>query len=402
MSVFKARYAGKCSKCSQPVAVGQYITWQRGRKGVVYHANCDQPDAVPETPTAKTPMEAIEAAVDASNYVVEHTQPEKPSGNGHSDMAATMAQFLAPYIKATLNPEQVESIARQVVNENSFDKEAIEKMVREAANKIPKPITVKVESAPDKVKDVENPHKLFTLLLYLVGKRHHVYLHGAPGSGKSTATRMAAESLDWQYGYISLNPQTPESRLIGYLDANGNYRETVFAKLYREGGIFCIDELDNAAPALLTTLNSCLENGHAAFPNGMVKRHDNFVVVATGNTCGHGANYLFPERRPFDAAFSERFTFLAWEYDENMETIAAQAINNSSKANSWIRWVQKIRTIAATKKLRVVISPRASLKGVEYLKDDVLKPQDIADMLIWKGCEESTKTQLLGEAPIPR
>ena len=193
-------------------------------------------------------------------------------------------------------------------------------------------------------------------LLYLLSKRHHVYLYGGPGGGKSTAAKQAADALGIQFGYISLNPQTPDSRLMGYMDATGNYRETLFHKLYRDGGVFCIDEMDNASASLLTTLNSCLENGHGAFPNGMIPRHENFVVVATGNTAGRGANPQFPDRRPFDCAFSERFTFIEWDYDQQLEEAITMAIN--PKATDWLKWIRNVRTYAKQNHPKLIVSPR--------------------------------------------
>jgi cobaltochelatase CobS len=188
-------------------------------------------------------------------------------------------------------------------------------------------------------------HQLQEDLLMLISLGENVYLWGAPGSGKSTAAKKCAEALNLRWGYIALNPQTPESRLIGYMDAKGSYVRSLFRDVYENGGVFCIDEMDNASAGLVTTLNSGLENGHMAFPDDVIARHQDFVLVATGNTNGKGGNAMFPERRPFDAAFSERFVFLRWEYDENLEHALTMAHNPN--ASGWLMWVRQVRDYCA-------------------------------------------------------
>lgn len=52
---FPSRFANKCHACKGEVQAGQYISWSRRERGKVYHADCENPDAVPtETRTTKT------------------------------------------------------------------------------------------------------------------------------------------------------------------------------------------------------------------------------------------------------------------------------------------------------------------------------------------------------------
>lgn len=268
--------------------------------------------------------------------------------------------------------------------------------VREIATPV---ITVEIREAEQIQRTLTGTHEKFPSLLYLISKGHHVYLWGPPGSGKSTAAHQCAQALERGWGYISLNPQTPESRLLGFIDAGGTYRPTPFYKAYTEGGVFCIDEVDNASPALVTTLNSLLENGNGAFPNGVYPRHKNFVLVATGNTAGRGANILFPDRRPFDGAFAERFTFLQWGYDEALEKSVTLAIN--PRAEKWLKWVREVRDYCHKNEISLIVSPRASFKGADYLKEKALAVADIAESLIFKGLEESSREAILKNCPLP-
>jgi len=243
-------------------------------------------------------------------------------------------------------------------------------------------------------------HKSFETLLKLLAMRENVYLYGAPGSGKSTAACLAAEALGRSYGYSSLNPQSVESRLIGYMDATGNYRASEFHRIYVAGGVYCLDELDNASPSLLTTLNSLLENGHGSFPNGTHTRHGDFSMVGTGNTLGDGADMDFPDRRVFDSAFKERFIYLEWDYDLDMERAIMASINNSKAMKTAYEWMLKLRVERVSQGIRrVVISPRAVFKTATLLGNGFTL-ESIMDMVIFKGNMEA-KEKLLRVCPVP-
>lgn len=382
----KARFGGgKCSVCGNRIEKDQDITWpRRGVKGQIRHVLCNSP--VLDGPVQKTDETIIETP-ETETEQPENMKPNKPDNPSNDELGRKLAAAVQPYLNIP-TPKQ------------ELDKHAVQKLIDAALAGIQLPLTIEVKNTDtQEVKTISGAHSQMPKLLYLLSKRHHAYLYGPPGSGKSTAAKQAADGLGVEYGYISLNPQTPDSRLMGFIDANGTYRETVFYRLYRDGGVFCIDEVDNAAPSLLTTLNSCLENGHAAFPCGMVAKHKDFVLVATGNTNGRGANPMFPERRPFDAAFGERFTFLFWDYDTGLEKAVTLAINPD--AGDWFNWIQAARKHCITAFPRVLISPRASFKGADYLKDSNWKPAEIAETLIFKGLEAYTVAAILRAVPLP-
>ena len=355
---FKARYAGHCVKCGKSIEVGQEISWFRKTRGA-YHIDCENPAATSFQP---------------------EPEASKTSDSATPDALQVLAKAIEPFIATqTVNQQQVQEIIDQALA---------------GFNPV---ITLEYKRESGEVKQIQGAHANMPMLMYLVSKRHHSYLYGPPGSGKSTAAKQVADCLGLAYGYISLNPQTPDSRLLGYMDATGNYRSTPFQNLYQNGGVFCIDEVDNASPSLLTTLNSGLENGHMAFPQSLVARHKDFVLIATGNTCGKGANPMFPDRRPFDAAFAERFTFVEWGYDTSLEQAITLAIN--PKAKNWLKWVVGVREFCKDKYPRVLVTPRASFKGAAYLLDSGFSSEQIADMVIFKGLDPATRSAILSANP---
>lgn len=244
---------------------------------------------------------------------------------------------------------------------------------------------------------VDTPHFKLEKLLSLIGAGQDVYMHGGAGTGKSTAAHQCATALTRSFAYTSLCPQSSETLLFGFNHAGGGYVETDFYRSYRDGGVFCLDEMDNGSAALLNKLNSLLENGHGSFPCGMVARHKDFVLVATGNTNGNGASLEFPDRRAFDPAFKERFAFLEWPLDEKQERLIALSIN-PEKAIDWLDTVKSIRKAVVKLNIeRVLVTPRATFKGLRLINAG-FEEAEILDMVIFKGCGTDAVKQIKEEA----
>jgi len=319
--------------------------------------------------------------------------------NGHvtptssvSDAFSALASALAPMIESKIAAKVDESTVNGLIDEK-FGRynAAFEDLIDSRIAKIPaRQIEIRNVDTGNVVK-LDAQHAKFDDLVFYVSQRDHVYLHGPAGSGKSTAAKNAATACGLRYGYIALNVGTFDSKLFGYQDANGTYHSTQFRDLFENGGLFCIDEMDNASGNLLTTINGALENGHCAFPDGLVAHHPDFVCVGTGNTTGRGANRNYSDRRPFDAAFADRFTFIEWSYDETLERDVALAINaNSAKL---VTKIQAMRAYCATNFPQVLVTPRATFKAVRYVKAG-RSIDDVLEAVIFKGLESSQVNQI--------
>ena len=106
--------------------------------------------------------------------------------------------------------------------------------------------------------------------------------------------------------------------------------------------MFLCDEMDAGNANVLATLNALLSQPIAAFPDGMIPRHDAFVFIAAGNTTGAGADMKFVGRNQLDGATLDRFVFVFWEIDEDFELFVA-----GEDQQEWTRYVQKCRRAAA-------------------------------------------------------
>lgn len=215
-------------------------------------------------------------------------------------------------------------------------------------------------------------HAEFGNVLKAVSAGVHVYLVGAAGTGKSTIAENVAKALSVPFASKSVTAQTSEASLVGFVDAHGKTVRTPFRDVFENGGVFLLDEVDNGNPNVLNVLNSALANGVMAFPDGMVKRHENFVGMASANTFGNGATAEYVGRNPIDAAFLDRFAMVAIDLDETLEQTMLDAVGlDASIARMWLTAVRRSRENVAKYGLRVIVSPRATIDGARLIKAGV-------------------------------
>ena len=236
--------------------------------------------------------------------------------------------------------------------------------------------SIKINDEPAHVIDGRT-HKLLPTLVKRVKRGSHLWLAGPAGSGKTTAAIQVAETLGRQYQVISCGPATDQYDLFGYTTPDGRYVPGLARKMYEEGGILMLDEIDNTQPSVLTSMNNALSGCEATFPDGTVKRHEDFVCIAGANTFGRGADRLYCGRNQIDAASIDRFGFISFDYDEEAELEWA-----GSDQRSWVQYVQALRQAAMERRMQVVISPRASIFGARDLRDGD-HWDETADCWIW-------------------
>ena len=257
-------------------------------------------------------------------------------------------------------------------------------------------------------------HEYFPALLRIIAARRNAWLCGPAGSGKTTSAHEVAQALGLKFFAKSVGPQVTESSLLGYQDANGNTVRTQLREAFEHGGVFLLDEVDAASPAVLVVINALLANGHASFPDGVIDRHPDFVLVAGANTLGLGADRQYVGRQQIDAATLDRFVVLDWPYDPRIEAAAAgvpQAAVAKAASPSpylfepeagcearcflYVQEVVALRNAVATfgKSVRVIISPRASIHGTSLIRQG-FGVEDTLNLCVWKGLDTDTRKKI--------
>ena len=283
-----------------------------------------------------------------------------------------------------------------------IDEDAVRRIVRE---EIPAPPTIRIEIPGRPEVEMSRQHERFPLLLQTLAVGLNVLLVGPAGTGKTTAARKAAEALGLGFSCLSVGPQTSKSDLLGFVDAGGTYRESMFVSAYRDGGVFLLDEIDAGNAGVLTVLNAALAGDVMATPIGMVSRSPRFLTVAGANTYGQGASRQYVGRHQLDAATLDRFAVLDWPVDEGLEAamvgLPAPALaldlgrGGLIDAAAWLGRVRSVRASVEKEQVRAVVSPRATQAGVALLAAGVGRYWT-EEMVLWRGMPADARTRVEG------
>jgi len=164
-------------------------------------------------------------------------------------------------------------------------------------------------------------HAQFERICKYLMKGHAIYLHGPSGTGKSFVAKQIANVFGLTFYLI--NSVTQEHKITGYSDAAGVFHSTQFTEAFTKGGVLLIDEIDASVPEVLMILNEALANGRICVDGKLLEAHPDFKCITAGNTLGGGASETngveYTARYPLDPASLDRFKFIYFDYDRNIE-----------------------------------------------------------------------------------
>lgn len=260
------------------------------------------------------------------------------------------------------------------------DKAVVDGSVELRIPEVKKPEPIKKEE-PKEEDNKEVKHSKFDMIKACIENDIPVYLAGPAGSGKN----YTLEQISWELGleFYFTNSVQQEYKLTGFIDAGGVYHETEFYKAFKNGGIFFLDEMDASIPEVLVLLNAAIANRYFEFPNGKIKAHKNFRVVAAGNTVGSGADEMYTGRLVLDQATLDRFAIIDFGYDRNIEMHIAKG------NKELVDFVEAIRTEAETNGIRATFSYRC-IGMVTKLEKTGLELKNILAIAVFKGMEKDT------------
>ena len=281
-------------------------------------------------------------------------------------------------------------------------KEKLDSFIKQNYGPLPKKIEVNVPSISSK--QMEGIfHNKFEHILKLVTANIPTLLIGPAGSGKNHTLEQVSEALDLDF-YFS-NAITQEFKLTGFIDANGLYHETQFYKAFKNGGLFFLDEIDASIPEVLIILNSAIANRYFDFPTGRVKAHEDFRVVAAGNTMGTGADALYVGRSQLDAATIDRFAQVEFNYDSEVEEQLASNtdlydfIKSARKAltNNSMQYTVSMRSIINASKIDGVVEDTFAVKGIILKTIPIDELRMIVDDLPYNNRYTKATLELIGQ-----
>ena len=209
------------------------------------------------------------------------------------------------------------------------------------------------------------------------GQRLNIFLVGPTGTGKSYACRQLAKLLDLPFYFQS---QASESfDLVGYERVNGVQKITPFVEAFRSGGICLLDECDRYDAKASTALNSALANGEITLDNGeVIKRHPDFICVASGNTFGFGGSADFTAAEKMDLSTISRFPVrLDWHIHAETENLIAKAFAaDAAIAAAWLAECRAVREAMDRQGLPYLADQRCVEAGANLLAAG-MAPSDV-------------------------
>ena len=352
----ESTYDGECCNCGREYEAGQEIfyhaTAQRGKRS--YCVPCGEPLAGMETTSTPTldelrldelqRLKAKLAAMEADKDQ-EAPKPTVSTTQASDPLAVAIAKAIEPMIQGKL------------------DKAEVIRLIKENTKTPAHTIVVKRPDMP--AIDLGRQHRQFEELMLCCnartkdGQRLNVWLVGAAGTGKTSAAANVAKALGLKFfAYGSL---TDTIKLFGYISpGTGQYVRTPFREGWEHGGVIILDDFDGSDQVAALEMNAPLANGHYTFPDGVVARHEDCVIILTANTFGTGATNDYVGRVRQDAAFLDRFVTLEWGIDEELE-------RDTCANQPWVEYVQRVRANVRAKGLKVLVTPRATYYGESLL-----------------------------------
>ncbi len=232
-------------------------------------------------------------------------------------------------------------------------------------------------------------HEKLPLVLQHLTTNEPVFLTGPAGSGKTKIAEDCAKSLNKDFGMISVCAQTTKSDFLGYFDAMGKYVSTIFRQIYQNGGLFLIDEIDAGNPNVLAVLNGAIGGSQYAFPDAVISKHEDFIIITTANTLGKGS-VEYVGRNQLDAATLDRFNFIHIDYDKNIELMLG-ATNKKALYTIW-----KIRDFVLEHQLKIIISTRSVIKILKLLEINI-SIKDAINSTLFKSLDSDASNDMFNK-----
>jgi len=198
----------------------------------------------------------------------------------------------------------------------------------------------------------------------------NVLLVGHTGSGKTMSTLAWASLRGLPYYSFACSAGADESQLLGGMKptADGHFQwvDGVLTEMFREGGVFVIDELNMMSERLSAKLHPCTDGRRELTLNDkdgeVIKAHPNLLIVGAMNPEYRGT-------RPLNQAWADRFEHrIEFGYDDAIERklIKNRAVLDLAKKLRYSFDVDKVITTPISTRALVSFTETIDRLGLDY------------------------------------
>jgi len=236
-----------------------------------------------------------------------------------------------------------------------------------------------------------------------------VYVWGHAGTGKTTIINQIAHYTRRPVMRVQHTANMTESDVTGqWKVVNG---ETIFepgplALAMKHGWLYLADEYDFAYPSVLSVYQPVLEGQpllikEADAANRLVRPHQNFRFVATGNTNGSGDEHgLYSGTNIQNAANYSRFGITKevryMDQEPEVLMVRQQAKVLEEDAQELVKWANKIRTQFEGGEISSTVGPRELIHAAKIgaLRDDFRLGIELAITNRWTPIDRESANSL--------
>jgi cobaltochelatase CobS len=215
--------------------------------------------------------------------------------------------------------------------------------------------------------------------LMAIELRKNLYVWGHAGTGKTTLIEQVAARTGRPVIRVQHSIGTEESHVLGQWVVRGGQTEFqpgLLPLAMRNGWTYLADEYDFGNPAVLAVYQPILEPGKSLVIKDapdewrVVKPHENFRFVATGNTNGSGDDTgLYQGTQIQNAANYDRFGMVleaTYMKPELESAILVQRCRIQKKnADSLVDFANRVREAYKNKEIGSTISPRCLIDAAD-------------------------------------
>lgn len=279
-----------------------------------------------------------------------------------------------------LNAAAVSDIVRDELKAfkptQSIDEVAVRRIATEVAAKYVNRVEIVVNGKPATTV-VDNAHAYLPLAAIIAAHRIPLFLLGERGTGKTTLAEQLARAMDLPFHVINCTRAMTPGKLVGFAEPfHGKWMRGELSRHVDKPGLILCDELDASDPGTQLVLNSAVGNRYIGEPDGLLRLHEDFMIMAAGNTI-NGATKAYNGREKIDAALADRFAVLELPIDNAIEARLCGDVEVSTldgrpdkggfiTATAWKSDVRAVRTELKKKGMETAApSPRAAEYGAK-------------------------------------